>query len=493
MSLIIDFIVERQWEIVIACASFLLGAIIISVLINRRARAQAENYLTQIDQFHNAEQQASLRIDVLQSQLEQAQEQLRDTRERHIVAEKQFSSASAQLAQLAPLEQTLTARDEQINRLSIDNATLTTQLGQLETHLDEQKQQLKEARVQLGQEFENLANRIFERKQQQFNQQSQQSLAQSIDPLKQQIGDFKKQVESAYQKENAERNQLIGKINELQQQTQKIGEDAINLALALKGDNKAQGNWGEVVLERLLEESGLQKGREYETQVGFTNEEGRRQQPDVIIHLPEAKDLVIDAKVSLLHYEAFYNTDDEIQKQQALKAHLASMRQHVKSLSAKNYEQLPGINSLDFVFIFVPIEAAFMLALQEDPTLFRDAYDQQIVLVSPTTLMATLRTVANIWRYHKQHKNAEIIANKAGGLYDQFVLIVQALDELGNQLDKTQQSYQLTRKRLLSGRGNLLNRVEQLRKLGAKTKKTLPANLIDPTETSPNDNVEPIE
>ena len=357
-------------------------------------------------------------------------------------------------------------------------AHLQGQQGQMASQLDQQGQLLKEARLQLGQEFENLANRIFEHKQRQFQQQSQTSLDQSLKPFKQQMDDFKKQVADVYQKESAERNQLIGKIGELQQQTQKIGEDAVNLALALKGDNKSQGNWGEVILERLLEESGLQKGREYETQVTLDDDSGKRRQPDVIIYLPEDKQLVIDAKVSLVSYECYMTASDEALKAEALQAHIQSVRSHIKTLSKKNYESLNGLQSLDFVFLFMPVEAAFMLALQQDPRLFRDAYDQQIVLVSPTTLLATLRTVANIWRYHKQHKNAEKIAQQAGGLYDQFVLVVEALDDVGTQIEKTQDSYTTARKRLVSGRGNLVKRIEGLRQLGAKTKRSLPVDQL---------------
>jgi DNA recombination protein RmuC len=348
------------------------------------------------------------------------------------------------------------------------------QLQHVRQSMDDQAILLKETRRQMGSEFENLANRIFDTKQKQFDQQNEKTLSHSLDPLKNQINEFKQQVTSVYEKENAERNKLIGKIGELQLQTQKIGEDAIHLASALKGDNKSQGNWGEVILERLLEESGLQKGREYDTQVALKDDEGSRRNPDVIIYLPENKQLVVDSKVSLLHYESYVNSDDEAEKAIALKRHIDSVRQHIKGLSRKNYESLKGIQTLDFVFIFMPIEAAFMLALQHDSALFKEAYDQQIVLVSPTTLMATLRTVANIWRYDKQHKNAELIATQAGGLYDQFALVIESLDDVGSQLEKTQKSYQKARDRISGGRGNLMGRVEKLKTLGAKAKKSLP-------------------
>ncbi|EGG95417.1 DNA recombination protein RmuC [gamma proteobacterium IMCC1989] len=383
--------------------------------------------------------------------------------------------------------QQLLAKMEEMYIVKEEAAVAKGQLIHAQQNMAEQSVLLKEARLQLSQEFENLANRIFDGKQKQFDMQNAKTLSHSLDPLRTQINEFKQQVTNAYEKENAERNKLMGKIGELQLQTQKIGEDAVNLALALKGDNKSQGNWGEVILERLLEESGLQKGREYNTQVALKDDEGRRRNPDVIIYLPEDKQLVIDSKVSLVGYERYVNSDDETEKSLVLKKHIDSVRQHIKDLSRKNYENLQGIQTLDFVFIFMPIEAAFMLALQHEPALFREAYDKQIILVSPTTLMATLRTVANIWRYHKQHKNAELIATQAGGLYDQFALVIESLDDLGSQLDKTQKTYQKTRDRLSNGRGNLMNRVENLKILGAKAKKALPAS-VSHSESRHNEN-----
>ncbi|MFT7388257.1 MAG: DNA recombination protein RmuC [Candidatus Endobugula sp.] len=364
------------------------------------------------------------------------------------------------------------------------------QLEYVQKSMREQSTLLRETRSQLGNEFESLANRIFDSKQQKFDAQNAITLSHSLDPLKNQITEFKQQVASAYEKENAERNKLVGKIGELQLQTQKIGDDAVNLALALKGDNKSQGDWGEVILERLLEESGLQKGREYDTQVSLKDEIGRRRNPDVIIYLPENKQLVIDSKVSLASYERFMSSHSNTEKKVALKGHIDSVRQHIRGLSSKSYESLKGIQTLDFVFIFMPIEAAFMLALQNESNLFQEAYDKDIILVSPTTLMSTLRTVSNIWRYHKQHKNAELIATQAGGLYDQFALVLESLDDLGGQLEKTQNSYHKARSRFSEGRGSLLGRVEKLKKLGAKAKKSLPkTSTVDDQIDDEKDNI----
>ena len=301
----------------------------------------------------------------------------------------------------------------------------------------------------------------------------------TLSPLRRDIGDFRKQVESAYDKENAERNKLVGQISELQKQTLQVGADAVSLANALRGDNKAQGNWGEFILEKLLEDSGLSNGREYSTQVAKKDESGKRRNPDVIIHLPEGRDIVIDAKVSLVDYERYFHAENEDEKQQCLRQHLNSLRSHIKGLSSKDYENLDGVNSLDFVLIFVPVESAFMLALDQDPEMMRDAYDRGIILVSPSTLMVTLRTIKNLWRYADQNRNAQLIADKAGGLYDQFVLYIESLDEVGKHIEKSQEAWETAHKRLSSGRGNLIRRTEELKKLGAKAKKSLPDGSLE--------------
>ncbi|WP_051686871.1 DNA recombination protein RmuC [Microbulbifer sp. HZ11] len=377
-----------------------------------------------------------------------------------------------------------------IQQLRTELDTKSTQLARYqvlvekgEAALAEQKQQLEQTRASMTQQFENLANRIFEEKQQAFQRRSEDSLRKSLDPLERQLGDFRKRVEHVYDRENAERNSLMGQIKALREQTQRISDEALNLTSALKGDRKIQGNWGEVVLERLLEESGLQKGREYETQVSFTSN-GRRRQPDVIVRLPENKDLIIDSKVSLVDYERYASAETDEERTAALKQHVNSLRAHITGLNKKAYEQLEGVRTLDFVFIFVPIEAAYMLAMQADPEMFRFAYERQIVLVSPTTLMATLRTVENIWRYEKQNKNAEKIADEAGKLHDQFALVLESLDNLGTRIRQADEAYQETYKRLATGRGNVVKRIDSLRKLGAKTRKQIAADLREKAEDS---------
>ena len=356
----------------------------------------------------------------------------------------------------------------------LQNSVLTTRLEQERRHFEEKLHLLAEARESLRQEFENLAHRIFDDKQERFHQQSKDRLDTLINPLRDQLQNFHKKVEDVYDKESKERSSLIGEIRILKELNQQISQDAINLTLALKGDNKAQGNWGEMVLESILEKSGLVKGREYETQVALRAEEGGRRSPDVIIRLPEGKDIVIDSKMALLHYDRYCSASSQTEKEEALKAHAHAISQHIKGLSAKSYENLDGIRTLDFVLMFIPIESAFMIAVEHDPEIFKNAFDKGIIVVSPTTLLATLRTVQSIWRYEKQNKNAEKMAAEAGKLFDQFVLVLESLSETGRYLDKARFSYDETIKRLSSGRGNMVSRVEGIEKLGARTKKQIP-------------------
>lgn len=350
----------------------------------------------------------------------------------------------------------------------------------------EQLALLEQSRTVLGREFEVLANRIFESKQASFEtrqasiqQQSKQNLESLVSPLREQLLQFRQKVEQVYDTENRERASLITEIRLLKNLSQQVSEDASNLASALKGDNKAQGNWGEVILERILEQSGLQKGREYDTQVNLRSDEGERRLPDVIVRLPEGRDVVIDAKVSLVDYQRYCDAEDPIERERYLKAHVLSLRSHVQKLSDKSYQNLEGIRTLDFVMIFMPIEAAFSVAFQYDQNLFGEAFDRGIVIVSPTTLLATLRTVHSIWRYEKQNRNAEKIAQEAGKLFDQFARVGDSLEELGKQLERANTSYNETLKRFSSGRGNLVARAEKLKHLGARTSKQLPAVFSD--------------
>ncbi|GAA6152107.1 DNA recombination protein RmuC [Pseudoteredinibacter isoporae] len=462
--------------------------------VSQQAEAARQMELQQ--QFEAQREQDLAKHDALQLQLMQlGKESEQMLLENKTLAEDkhQLQLQSVQQQQkLEILEQQLSVmpeKEQQLVRLQANLSSTETKLQEQKEHHQSQMAFVEQSRQQMMAQFEALSAKIYEQQAKRFNDDSQQSLNQLLTPLKSQLSEFKAKVEASHEKESAERHMLAGKISELQKQTQQIGNDAINLAKALKGESKTQGNWGELVLERLLEESGLQRGREYETQISLQTAEGDRRYPDVLIRLPQDKDIVIDSKVSLLDYEAYCSSDDEQEKAVYLKKHVQSIRSHVSGLSLKEYEKLKGIRSLDFVFLFVPVEAAFMAALQADNRLFQDAYNKHIVLVSPTTLMASLRTVENLWRHEKQHKNAQKIADQAGALHDQFVLMLQSLEDLGKQLDKTQTAYELTRKRLASGRGNLIKRSQDIQKLGAKTKKSLPDSYLEDLDSPETDSV----
>ncbi|GAB3381344.1 DNA recombination protein RmuC [Spongiibacter taiwanensis] len=403
------------------------------------------------------------------------------------------SRDEAQSRQVATLEEQLQAVRQQCAELSIKLTQRDSEYQHLKTTSDEKITLLNDARKQLTEQFEQLANRIFDEKTQRFQRSSQDSLELSLKPFREQLKDFRTRVDHIYDSENRERGELREQLKSLQDMNRSISREAQNLTKALKGDNKAQGNWGEVILERVLEESGLHKGREYETQASFADESGRRRQPDVIVHLPEDKDIIIDAKVSLIAYERYCSAEDEAERAAALREHIQSVRQHVSGLSTKAYQHIEAIRSLDFVFIFIPIEAAFMAAFEHDPDLFRSAYEKNIIVVGPTTLLATLRTVQSIWRYERQNRNAEKIAAEAGALHDQFALVVESLEEIGKHLERGQGAYDKTLKRMTEGRGNLVGRVARLEALGAKVKKQLPSALVERADVDATDNDNPDE
>ncbi|MBO6700893.1 MAG: DNA recombination protein RmuC [Pseudomonadales bacterium] len=387
---------------------------------------------------------------------------------------------------IAELENQLTSANQALEDERARLVHTRQEISRLETTLTEQKQQaaeklelIKEAKVSMQDGFKNLANEIFESKQKEFKEQSREHLSGVLDPLQEKIKSFEKRVEQTYTNEAKERFSLVKELKSLQDLNSRIAQDAVNLTNALKGENKTQGVWGEVVLEKVLEKSGLEKGREYETQVSLKNEDGKRMQPDAIVRLPEDKDVVVDSKVSLTAYERFCSSEDEAERAEALKLHIASLRQHIRQLSDKDYQALEGIRTLDFVLLFVPIEAAFSVAVTEDAELFSDAFSRNIVIVAPSTLLATLRTIQNIWRYEQQNKNAQEIATRAGALYDKFVNFVGDLELIGSRLDSTQNAYQDAFNKLASGKGNLVKRAEDMKALGAKVSKSLPQNLVE--------------
>jgi DNA recombination protein RmuC len=450
-------------------------------------------------QVHQIRSQTA-RLDVAKAGLESQvsripvlEKELSDINSGYAALQEDFRNASAALAKAqekcAQLDEThaeLNRKGEQIASHQDHVVQLTARIAELKTLLEDERKQagekialLNKARDQLKSEFQNLAHRIFDDKSEKFTEQNRVTMDRLITPLRDQIGDFKKRVEDVYDKESRDRASLQTEIHHLKALNQRISQEALNLTRALKGDSKVRGNWGEVVLERVLEASGLQKGREYETQVRLKDGKGNLYQPDVIVRLPQGKDVVVDAKVSLNDYEIYYSSDDNDQKAKALRSHIEALRNHIRSLAGKRYEDLEGVRSLDFVLMFVPVEAAFLAAAEQDTGLFSEAFEQNIMVVSPSTLLVTLRTIENIWRHEYQNRHAIEIAKKAGSLYNKFVGFVDALQEVGRQLDKAKRAYQTASDRLVNGRGNLIRRTQELKALGVKAGKEVPQQLLE--------------
>ena len=342
----------------------------------------------------------------------------------------------------------------------------------------EQKNEISELQEKFTKEFENLANKILEEKSAKFTEQNSENMKNILLPLQDKIQGFEQKVEQTHKESidyhAALRQQILG----LSEMNIQMSKETLNLTKALKGDSKMQGNWGELVLERVLEKSGLEKGREYEVQQSFTNTDGNRVFPDVVINLPDGKKMIVDSKVSLTAYEKWVNEEEESFKNEFLKEHVLSIKRHVEQLGSKNYHDLYQIESPDFVLLFIPIEPAFAIALNEDSTLYNKAFDRNIVIVTPTTLLATLRTIDSMWSNQKQQENAFEIARQAGALYDKFEGFVGDLLRIGNKIKDAKSEYESAMSKLVDGRGNLISSVEKLKKMGAKAKKSLPENII---------------
>lgn len=376
----------------------------------------------------------------------------------------------------------------QVSSLSTELAELNTRLDAEHNQAEEKLALLLEAKEAMSNQFKSLANDILEEKSKRFTEQNQTNIGQLLEPLKTKLQEFQGKVEEVYVQEGKDRSALAEQVRQLMGLNQSLSEDARNLTRALKGSSKTQGNWGELVLERVLEASGLRKGEEYDVQENHTREDGTRAQPDVVVHLPEDRHLVVDAKVSLTAYEDFASAEDDGDRQTAGKRHLDSIRAHIKGLSEKNYQALYGLKSLDFVLMFVPIEPAFMLAVTHDRELFMDAWQKNVLLVSPSTLLFVVRTVAHLWRQEAQNRNAQDIAKRGAELYDKLVGFVEDLESLGNRLKQAQHEYDSAHSKLTGGRGNVIRQAEMLKQLGVKPTKSLPTAMI---ETAIGDEVVP--
>lgn len=410
-----------------------------------------------------------------------------------ILSKAQYQSNSSSLeTQITNLQNQILEQKNSIEKATSERQNLQQEKESLAIHLakkendfdnllernKEQKQELNELQEKFTKEFELLANKILEEKTQKFTEQNKENIKNILTPLQEKIQHFEKKVEDTHKESidyhAALRQQILG----LREMNEQMSKETLNLTKALKGDSKMQGNWGELVLERVLEKSGLEKGREYEVQQSFTNIEGNRIQPDVIINLPDGKKMVVDSKVSLTAYERYINEDDETLKATILKEHINSIKRHVEQLGDKNYQDIYQMESPDFVLLFIPIETAFSIALNEDNTLYNKAFEKNIVIVTPSTLLATLRTIDSMWTNQKQQENAIEIARQAGALYDKFEGFVQDLIKIGKKMDEAKSEYGNAMNKLVDGRGNLITSVEKLKKMGAKAKKALPENIL---------------
>ncbi len=363
--------------------------------------------------------------------------------------------------------------------LSNQKASLDSDYRNLQERITEQKNEITELQEKFTNQFKNLANEIFEEKSKKFTDQNKSNLFDLLKPLGEKISDFEKKVEQT-NKESLERNSALREqIISLRELNKKMSQEAENLTKALKGDTRIQGNWGELVLERILEQSGLEKDREYFTQESHSTDEGRRLRPDVIIRLPENKNIVIDAKATLTAYEKYVNAESEEEREQHLKEHIIAVKAHVKNLAGKNYNQLFDGGSLDYVLMFIPIEAAFALIVQDGGELYNEAHHKNIIIVSPATLIATLRTIANIWKNEYQNRNAIEIARQGGALYDKFEAFVQDLIKVGKSLDQSKSEYEKAMNKLVDGKDNLIRKTERLKELGAKTSKSIDNRLVE--------------
>ncbi len=341
----------------------------------------------------------------------------------------------------------------------------------------EKQAQFEASEARLGQQFENLAQRIFEQKTHNFRELNQNSLDGLLSPLREQLEGFRRNMQETYADESRQRHSLKFEIERLAELHRQMSVDTAALTRALKGDSKQQGNWGEVVLSRVLSESGLREGHEYSTQLSLNNAEGKRYQPDVVVHLPQDKDIIIDAKVSLTAYERYFNGEDPAEREQALRDHVTSVRGHIRELGRKDYQHLQGVRTLDYVLMFVAVEPAFLVAVEAEPGLVKYALDHNILLVSPTNLLVALRTIENLWRVERQNQNARKIAESAGKIYEKLRLFTEDMEAMGQSLQRADDSYQRAMKKLTSGRGNLIRQAEAFRELGVEVTKPLPEHL----------------
>ena len=471
-----------QWGL-LGLIAFAAGALTAWLLMRARAaaahaagRASREAELAQLRAERDASEQARAR---LHQQYDAAARELDGQRARVVDLTAQRAELAGRLERLVKTEGELAEKNAENARLIEARQRAEQQATKFATSLHEQVQAAQEREALLADKFKLVSGQLLEQQSQKLTAQNQNNLDLLLAPLREQLGEFRKRVDEVYDKESRERGLLKAEIEGLKGLNLRLSDDAANLTRALKGEARTQGAWGELVLERLLEASGLQRGLHYEAQVVLRDEDGGRPRPDVIVHLPEKRDLIIDAKVSLTAYERYCGATDDDERAEQLTAHIASLRTHVKQLAERRYSELPGVNSLEFVLMFVPVEAAYIEAVHHDDELQAFALDRQVVIVTTSTLLATLRTVGSLWRFDDRNRNALEIADRAGRLYDKFAGFVGDLQEVQDKFDAARRALAAASGKLSGGRGNLLGQVEKLRELGAKASKALPPDLVE--------------
>ncbi|EHD0105122.1 DNA recombination protein RmuC [Vibrio parahaemolyticus] len=446
-------------------------------LLEHQLVSEKQLHQQQLEQVKQSLADAQQELDELDSERDKAAFEVRQSHGKLMAAMEKLRYFEAVKQERQQYFDELGQMREQKSRLETQLREQQARHEQMNQANAEKLQILEQAEVRLKQQFEHLANQLFEEKTAKVDLQNRQSLEGLLSPLKEQLEGFKKQVNDSFSQEAKERHTLVHELKNLQRLNEQMTREAVNLTQALKGDNKQQGNWGEVVLARVLAESGLREGHEYETQVNLQSEAGKRYQPDVIVHLPQNKQVVVDSKMALVAYERYFNSETDAERDRALSAHLTALRAHIKGLSMKDYHKLKGIQSLDYVLMFIPVEPAFQVAIQADPSLIKDAMEQNIILVSPTTLLVALRTIDNLWRNERQNENAKLIAQRATKLYDKLRLFIDDMEGLGGALDRANQTYQGAMNKLATGRGNVIRQAESFRQLGVEIKRPISSDL----------------
>ncbi|HCG8574890.1 TPA: DNA recombination protein RmuC [Vibrio parahaemolyticus] len=446
-------------------------------LLEQQLVSEKQLHQQQLEQVKQSLADAQQELDELDNERDKAAFEVRQSHGKLMAAMEKLRYFEAVKQERQQYFDELGQMREQKSRLETQLREQQARHEQMNQANAEKLQILEQAELRLKQQFEHLANQLFEEKTAKVDLQNRQSLEGLLSPLKEQLEGFKKQVNDSFSQEAKERHTLVHELKNLQRLNEQMTREAVNLTQALKGDNKQQGNWGEVVLARVLAESGLREGHEYETQVNLQSEAGKRYQPDVIVHLPQNKQVVVDSKMALVAYERYFNAETDAERDRALSAHLTALRAHIKGLSMKDYHKLKGIQSLDYVLMFIPVEPAFQVAIQADPSLIKDAMEQNIILVSPTTLLVALRTIDNLWRNERQNENAKLIAQRATKLYDKLRLFIDDMEGLGGALDRANQTYQGAMNKLATGRGNVIRQAESFRQLGVEIKRPISSDL----------------